>query len=185
MGNGSSSSRSPNTVVVRPVENNQTSFFPERNNNTVASSTTTNSPLSNRLLPTCPQQHELDESIEMAAAPKGMTRQPFEGNGSHSRPVSGVDIGQQPGREPADKIEFEVYHSFQDGRDYTVLNNEGTRFYLDSWETGNVAAVLMIKIIHHHSMSFCLFFSHNPFSFDLSFILIMSFFLPSICSLHL
>ncbi|KXJ23708.1 kinesin-like protein KIN-14S [Exaiptasia diaphana] len=140
MGNGSSSSR-PNTVVVRPAETNQTTFLPERNNHVSVS--TTNSSLANggtsgnsRLTPTCPQYQELDESIEMAASPKVSTRQSFEGDDSRQvRTVECTQNGQQSS-EPAEEMVFEVYHSFQNGRDYTVLNNEGTRFYLDSWETG-------------------------------------------------
>lgn len=151
MGNGSSASRPSSTVVVRPAETNQTSFPSARS----IYDQTSHHRLSNgvthvghnpTLQPSCPQQSdfiELDNSIEIAAAPQGISHYQFSQESSskadwnsQSKHTRQQVLPQQQPRQSSDEMVFEVYRSFAGGQECTVLNDEGTRFYLDSWETG-------------------------------------------------
>lgn len=164
MGNGSSS-RPPNTVVVRPAETNRTTFASTRNDlgETSNQRNLTNGEVGHTnleiyhtpLQPSCPTEFELDDSIEVAAAPAGLYGSDFpqgtstlgQRNVQSKQKTKKVFQGKQT-RSSSDEIVFEVYRSYADGNECMVLNDEGTRFYLDSWETG--LSYLQLCNHHHH-----------------------------------
>ena len=143
MGNGVSNSVSGNTVEVRE---GQAGHY-----------NTTSSPIQ----PSAPPQplnafdsgiHDIDEDIEAAVAPPnwisdqrlmspssstcGYTTQHVEQSTNATQyDKRGV---QEDMSSPEDEIQFEVYHCSRTGAEYTLINSDGVRFFLDNWNTGTV-----------------------------------------------
>ena len=47
----------------------------------------------------------------------------------------------------SDEILFEVFHCLKTGRDYSVINVDGMRYLVDSWNTGTVVVVVVVVVV--------------------------------------
>lgn len=104
---------------------------------------------------------EVDQSIERAVAPHSITYPPqsYHGRDRRDEPVhqSALSSRQYSGRaygqpqlgngnqldktggssySTSDEILFEIFHCMKTGKDYSVINVDGQRYFVDSWNSG-------------------------------------------------
>lgn len=115
---------------------------------------------------------EVDQSIEHAVAPHSSTYpQSYHGRDRRDEPVhqsafasrqySNRAYGQSQlgnGNQPADKtggssystsdeILFEIFHCMKTGKDYSVINVDGQRYFVDSWNSGTANDIKSLEKI--------------------------------------
>ena len=101
--------------------------------------------------------YEVDMSIERAVAPHSRScSQSYRGIDRTDGPVyrsaskgaygqsqigNGNRLADQGGGTPnssSDDILFEVFHCIKTGKDYSVINLDGQRYFVDSWNSGRL-----------------------------------------------
>lgn len=138
-----------------PMENNSVSRFQNNGSipsNDLESSSGYRSFQQQDNLSSLNKEVEIDDSIESAVAPRsasfgydnlyGMEATTSQRNSKskQKRNKNLKNVVKEP-EDTKDEVIFEVYRSHDNGVEYTVINNDGVRFYLDSWTTGNIISL--------------------------------------------
>ena len=123
-------------------------------------------------------EYGFDEDVELAVAPsdrseqkkqqnarRGKAQLPFtESKNSEINEADGVLYRSAERNEytraadlnsVSEELVFEVYHC-DNGRDYDILNDNGARFYLDSWTTGKMLLIRICGMRLNKSISYLL-----------------------------